>query len=139
MVVSGGKMFYSNFIAKKIKLRFETHLHKHLSRSHVVMVSFEGDTDLTALSLQPCLLEDEVKKASPADVYTCPNHLNLRFFTVVMISSKGPMTCLILFLTTLLVMWSLYEMSSSFLKHHISQWPAISLGCLPSMSRFAGV
>ena len=34
--VSGGKMFYSNFIAKKIKLRFETHLHKHLSRSHIV-------------------------------------------------------------------------------------------------------
>ena len=47
------------------------------------------------------------------------------------------MTCLILFLTTLLVMWSLYEMSSSFLKHRISQWPAISLECLPSKSRFA--
>ena len=41
------------------------------------------------------------------------------------------MACLILSLTALLVMCSLYEMPSSS-----SQWPAISSGCPLSVSRF---
>ena len=66
---------------------------------------------------------------------TYPNHFNLSFFTVVKISSWGPMARLILSLTASLVMWSLYEMPSSLLKFLISV-TCNSLGYLLSMSRF---
>lgn len=46
----------------------------------------------------------------------CQGNLNLRVFTAV----KVPMACLILSLTTSLVMYSLYEIPSRFLKHLIS-------------------
>ena len=72
------------------------------------------------LLLPPCTVPCKIVLASPDDLDTCPNHFNLRFFTVVKISSQGPMACLILTLTASLVMWSLYEMPSSFRKHLIS-------------------
>ena len=56
------------------------------------------------LLLPPCTLPCKIVLASPDDLDTCPNHLNLRFFTVVKISSQGPMACLILSLTASLVM-----------------------------------
>ena len=45
--------------------------------------------------------------ASPVDLIMCPYHLNLRFLTVVIISSYGPIACLIVFLTSSFVTWSL--------------------------------
>ena len=75
---------------------------------------------LSAPSSPPCTVPCKIVLASPDDLDTCPNHFNLRFFTVVKISSWGPMACLILSLTASLVMWSLYEMPSSFRKHLIS-------------------
>ena len=72
---------------------------------------------LSALLLPPCTVRCKIVLASPDDLDTCPNHLNLRFFTVVKISSWGPVPCLILSLTASLVMCSLYEVPSSFLKH----------------------
>ena len=72
------------------------------------------------LLLPPCTVPCKIVLASRADLDTCPNHFTLRFFTVVKISLKGPMACLILSLTAWSVMWSLYEMPSSFLKHLIS-------------------
>ena len=41
--------------------------------------------------------------ASPVDLVMSLNHLNLRFLTVVIRSSYGPIACLILFLTSSLV------------------------------------
>ena len=74
-----------------------------------------------SLLLPPCTVPYKIVLASPDDLDTCPNvHFNLRFFTVVKISSYGPMAWLILSLTASLVMWSLYEMPSSFVKHIIS-------------------
>ena len=88
-----------------------------------------------SLLLPPCTFPCKIVLASPDDLDTCPNHFTLRFFTLLNISSLGSMACLILSLTASLVMWSLYEMPSSFLKIS-SQWPAISSGCPLSMSRF---
>ena len=87
------------------------------------------------LLLPPCTVPCKIVLASPDDLDTCPNHFNLRFFTVVKISSWGPMACLILSLTASLVMWSLYEMPSSFLKHLISV-ACNFFRCPLSMSRF---
>ena len=59
------------------------------------------------LLLPPCTVPSvpcKVVFASPDDLDTFPNHFNLRFFTVVKISSSGPMACLILSLTASLVM-----------------------------------
>ena len=69
------------------------------------------------LLLPTCTVPCKIVLASPADLDTCPSHFNLRFFTVVKIPS---MACLILTLTASLVMWYLYEIQSSFLKHLIS-------------------
>ena len=56
------------------------------------------------LLLPPCTVPCRIVLESPDDLDTCPNHFNLRFFTVVKISSQGPMACLILSLTASLVM-----------------------------------
>ena len=72
------------------------------------------------LLLPLCTVPYEIVLASTADLDTCLNHFNLHLFTMVKISSWGPMACLILYLTASLVMWSLYEMPNSFLKHLIS-------------------
>ena len=135
------------------------HLQKHLSRTSCYPAVFSvvtqrvatlktagsqtsshgdlwGATDLAALSLQPCLLKDEVKRQALRMFIHAQTTLTCVFFTVVMMSPTGPMNCLILFLTALLVKWSLYEMPSSFLKHHISQFPCNFVRMSPSMSRF---
>ena len=70
------------------------------------------------LLLPPCTVPSvpcKVVFASPDDLDTFPNHFNLRFFTVVKISS-GPMACLILSLTASLVMWSRYENIANFFR-----------------------
>ena len=41
----------------------------------------------TLATLPPCTVPCKMVLASPADLDTCPNHFNLRFFTVVKISS----------------------------------------------------
>ena len=56
------------------------------------------------LLLPPCPVPCKIVLASPDDFDTCPNHFNLRYFTVVKISSWGQMACLILSLTASLVM-----------------------------------
>ena len=76
---------------------------------------------LSSSSLPPCTdILCKIVLASLMIRDTCPNHLNLRFFTVVNMLSQGPMACLVLSLTASLVMWCLNEMPSSVLKHLIS-------------------
>ena len=64
----------------------------------------------------PCM----IVLASPGDLVMWPYHLSLRCLTVVRRSSWGPMACRVLFRTSSLVMWSLYVMPRSFLRHLIS-------------------
>ena len=59
------------------------------------------------LLLPPCTVPCRIVVASPADLVTCPYHFNLRLFTVVKMSSWGPMACRILFRTCSFEMWSL--------------------------------
>ena len=66
--------------------------------------------------LHHCTVPCKIVLASPTDPATCPNHFNLRFFTVVR-QGIGPYDdILILSLTASLVMWSLYKMPS-FMEH----------------------
>ena len=62
------------------------------------------------LLLPPCTAPCKIVLAGTADLDTYPNHFNLRFFTVVKLSSWGPISCPIL--SALLVMQSI---SSVFL------------------------
>ena len=66
------------------------------------------------LALCPCTVPCKMVLASPCDLTTCPYHFSLHFFTVVSRSSKGPMECWICFLSSSLVMWSLYQMPRCF-------------------------
>ena len=50
-------------------------------------------------TLSPCTVPCRIIFASPVDIVMCPYHLNLRFLTVVIRSSYGPIACLIIFLT----------------------------------------
>ena len=50
--------------------------------------------------LPPCTVPCRVIFASPVDLVMCPYNLNLSFLTVVIRSSYGPITCLIVFLTS---------------------------------------
>ena len=50
--------------------------------------------------LPPCTVRCRIIFANPVDLVMCPYHLNLSFLTVVIISSYGPITCLIMFLTS---------------------------------------
>ena len=50
--------------------------------------------------LPPCTVPCTIIFASPVDLVICPYHLNLRFLTVVIRSSYGQITCLILFFTS---------------------------------------
>ena len=63
----------------------------------------------------PCI----IVLASPDDLVMWPYHLSLRCLTVVG-SLWGPMACRVLFRSSSLVMWSLYVMPRSFLRHLIS-------------------
>ena len=74
------------------------------------------------LALGPCPVPCRIDLASPFDRNTYPYHRSLRgfFLTLVRRSSKGPIECCISFLTSSLVMWSLYKMPRSLWKHLIS-------------------
>ena len=69
----------------------------------------------------PCM----IVLASPDDLVMWPYHLSLRCLTVVRRSSWGPKACRVLFRISSLVMWSLYVMVRSFLRH------LISMACIP--------
>ena len=57
--------------------------------------------------LPPCIVLCRIIFASPVDLAMCPYHLNLSFFTLVIRSSYGQITCLIAFLTSSFITWSL--------------------------------
>ena len=73
----------------------------------------------------PCLLlpftvPSKMVLARPDERETWPYHCNLRLFTIVRRSSRGPIACWILARTSSLVTWSLYEMCSILRTHLIS-------------------
>ena len=47
--------------------------------------------------LPPCTVPCRIICGSPVDLVMCPTHLNMRFLTMVIRSSYGPIACLILF------------------------------------------
>ena len=86
--------------------RATTFLHSSLSSAfrraspnpnpvHSDMLSFHLIFFLPLL-LSPRTVPCRIIFASPVDLVMCPNHLNLRFLTVLIRSSYGPIACLIL-------------------------------------------
>ena len=69
------------------------------------------------LRLPPWTVPCRIVLASPDDRVTCPYHLSLHLFTEARRSSYSPMAFTILAFTSSLVMWSLYEIPRSLLKH----------------------
>ena len=72
------------------------------------------------LRLSPWTVPCRIVLASLDDCVTCPYHFSLRLFTEVRRSSYGPMACPVLAFISSLVVWSLYEILRSMLKHLIS-------------------
>ena len=86
-----------------------------------------SDVVLPSLSLSascsrslPCALQDWLGKPFWPQYISIPPQFAGFFLTLVRRSSKGPIECCISFLTSSLVMWSLYKMPRSLWKHLIS-------------------